>query len=238
MKPSSSSSLSSLVRVSLLASATALLAPLAACGAAPAGAEDTATTAEALETPSHAACRADSDCKESQFCDTEAAGDTCGGSGVCASRGDGVCPDYDVELCGCDGNAYPNSCFAHQAGVSIDPNPYKAESISSHQLQDNPWMDQGELYFYTFTEGAGHNLKGGTFEEHTEPACTRSEPACEIYIEPQYGTFTIVGSSIALAYDNGNAATFKAERSCTKAWQLVGDDFGGPLTLTASTIPQ
>jgi hypothetical protein len=235
MKPSN---LSPFGPVGLVLAASALFAPAVACGAAPTGAEDTATASEALETPSHGACRADSDCTEAEFCDTEASGDTCGGSGVCQSRGDGACPDYDVQLCGCDGHEYGNSCFAHQAGVFVDANPYKTESISSHQLQDNPWMDQGELYFYTFTEGSGHNLKGGTFEEHTEPACTRSEPACEIDVEPQYGTFTIVGSKITLAYDNGNAATFKAKRSCTKAWELIGNDFGAALTLTASTIPQ
>jgi|SRR5581483_6211487 len=84
----------------------------AGCGAAP-----DAQTEDALKKKK---CHSNSDCGSLEFCDTEGGGSACTGSGVCTARGINLfCSNIDIPVCGCDGNNYPNDCYAHKAGVSV-----------------------------------------------------------------------------------------------------------------------
>ncbi len=106
----------------LLALATLLAA---ACGST----TDPGQTEDALRKKK---CHTNADCGALEFCDTEASG-TCGGKGVCTSRGINLlCSNVDVPVCGCDGNNYPNDCQAHKAGVSVAQESACAVACSSN----------------------------------------------------------------------------------------------------------
>ena len=132
---------------------------------------------------------------------------------------------------------YPNACLAHKAGVSIDPQPFKDEEIKATTLAKQPWMDAAETHFYLFTRShARGGSEKGTFQERTEPPCTRSNPHCDIAVEPLNGSFHVDGSTVELDYDNGSVAYFVSSIDCNKTWHLAGTDFGASETLTVSTI--
>lgn len=217
------SPLVSLVSIALLSTA--------ACSAAPGTtAEETASAAEPLSTEAHVhSCESDSDCSASDFCDTEGAGDQCGGAGVCTTRGENLfCSELDELLCGCDGLGYPNACFAHKAGVSIDASPWKDVDVTAKELRADPFTDVTQTYFYTFDTH-------GKFVEQTVPACERSTPHCDLMAAPEEGTFTKHGSKIELTYANGNVAHFVSQENCYGKLQLVGNDFGQALTLAPTS---
>lgn len=182
-------------------------------------------------------CVSNDDCGELQFCDTDANANVCGARGVCTSRGINLmCMNIDVQACGCDGQPYANSCIAHKAGVSIDPQPFHDTRVDGDTLAEQPWMDAAQTHFYLFTGNDTARNDWGTFEERTEPPCTRATPRCMIAIQSKTGTFYTFGSTIELDYDDGSFAFFDATTDCHKAWKLVGDECGQGVTLTPSTI--
>ncbi len=61
------------------------------------------------------ACTGDAQCGKDQFCEVDGA---CGGVGVCTDIPD-ACLDVYNPVCGCDGQAWGNACYAHGAGVSV-----------------------------------------------------------------------------------------------------------------------
>jgi hypothetical protein len=44
----------------------------------------------------------------------------CPGEGTCEALPGGACPTFWTPVCGCDGRTYSNTCYAGQAGVSVD----------------------------------------------------------------------------------------------------------------------
>lgn len=69
----------------------------------------------ASDGPCDAGCTSNADCGKGRFCEQDG---VCGGVGACSTRPEACFDVYD-PLCGCDGNTYSNSCYAHSAGVSI-----------------------------------------------------------------------------------------------------------------------
>jgi hypothetical protein len=183
-------------------------------------------------------CDSSADCGGLELCLTEGNATTCGGRGVCSPRGVTLfCSQLDIQACGCDGKPYPNACYAHKAGASIDPVPFKEANIDGDTLAEQAWMDQAQMRFYLFTGNGTATNDSGTFEDRTEPPCTRATPSCKIAFQSKTGTFFTYGSLIELDYDNGDIAFFDAQLDCHHKWQLVGDgcDASSP-TLTVSTI--
>ncbi len=66
-------------------------------------------------------CETNDDCKPDYFCKKDI-GD-CDGVGVCEIRPEycleSVEPSYYKPVCGCDGDVYPNECYAYRVGVNI-----------------------------------------------------------------------------------------------------------------------
>jgi hypothetical protein len=58
-------------------------------------------------------------CDEGEFCKLDVGECCCDHQGVCTPVPD-LCIELYAPVCGCDGETYPNSCFADAAGVSID----------------------------------------------------------------------------------------------------------------------
>jgi hypothetical protein len=193
------------------------------------------TSATAARTP---VCYSNADCGDSQFCDTDANAGVCGGPGTCTSRGLTLfCMNVDVQACGCDGKPYANACLAHKASASIDPQPFHDANVDGDTLAEQPWMDASQTHFYIFTGNGSTENDWGTFEERTEPACTRSTPRCFLAFPPKTGSFFTCGSTLELDYDDGSSAIFDATKDCHNTWRLVGDDTDGTsVTLTPSTI--
>jgi hypothetical protein len=65
--------------------------------------------------------RGQSQCAAGSFCNfpVQAACGSFDAPGVCQELPD-FCPEIFAPVCGCDGNTYPNSCFAAAAGVSVE----------------------------------------------------------------------------------------------------------------------
>lgn len=61
-------------------------------------------------------CKTNDDCGSGLYCMRP--GKSCHGNGRCEPRPE-VCYDLFAPVCGCDGEIYPNSCFAAQAGASV-----------------------------------------------------------------------------------------------------------------------
>jgi hypothetical protein len=90
----------------------ALCSLAAACGSVD-------PTTDQSEESLRKSCHSNAQCNSLQFCDTEASG-TCGGKGVCTSRGVNLlCAANQPAVCGCDGKTYPGGCYAHKAGTSV-----------------------------------------------------------------------------------------------------------------------
>ena len=63
-------------------------------------------------------CASNADCMSlNQFCRKPLG--LCEERGACAERPE-YCLDYWDPVCGCDGETYSNTCYAHRAGVSVD----------------------------------------------------------------------------------------------------------------------
>jgi hypothetical protein len=183
-------------------------------------------------------CYSNRDCGSLQFCDTEASA-TCGGAGVCTSRGiANMCPMLDTRACGCDGKPYANPCLAHKAGVSLDAYPFHDANIDGDTLAEQPWMDGSQSNFYTFTGNGTVDNTYGTFVQVVEPPCMRATPRCEIAtVAPKTGSFYTFGSFVELDFDNGDFAFFDAQLDCHNTWQLVSDDASGPTLVVSTIIP-
>ena len=69
----------------------------------------------ASEGPCDEGCTSNKQCAKGEFCERDG---VCGGAGTCTARPD-ACLDVYQPVCGCDGNAYGNGCYAHAAGMSI-----------------------------------------------------------------------------------------------------------------------
>ncbi|HEY0192685.1 MAG TPA: hypothetical protein VGC42_16310 [Kofleriaceae bacterium] len=68
------------------------------------------------------ACHDRADCGDGERCDWDV-GHACGadgGAGHCVAFAAAFCPSLSFEVCGCDGAAYTNQCFADSAGEAID----------------------------------------------------------------------------------------------------------------------
>ena len=116
-----------------------LCSVLAACG----GPDSTGDTEDAI---SKKKCHSNSDCKATQFCDTEGKA-SCSSTGVCTSRGINLfCSDLYQPICGCDGNTYGNSCLAHKAGTSV-------ASTGACEVTCNTNADCGSLQYCSKKEG-------------------------------------------------------------------------------------
>jgi hypothetical protein len=209
----------------------------AACGTEPSTSGETAD-----ELSKKSKCSSNSDCGSLDFCDTEAAS-SCHAKGVCTSRGINLfCIQTYVPVCGCDGNTYSNSCYAHKAGASVAHNgacacKTKAANIDGDTLAEQPWTDASQTFFYTFTGNGTSVNDSGTFVEQVEPPCRRTPPYCAILTPaPKNGTFYTYGSTVELDYDSGEVAFFDATQDCHNAISLSGDDQGQHLTLTVSPI--
>jgi hypothetical protein len=62
-------------------------------------------------------CSNNNDCDPRFYCAKEP-GD-CEGPGICAPTPVGYCIEIYSPVCGCDGNTYPNACYAGLAGVNV-----------------------------------------------------------------------------------------------------------------------
>ncbi|HOW51201.1 MAG TPA: Kazal-type serine protease inhibitor domain-containing protein [bacterium] len=62
-------------------------------------------------------CVDTTDCDPGSYCLTPTG--MCGGEGTCTPYPDAECADTADIVCGCDGSAYTNYCFAQEKGVSI-----------------------------------------------------------------------------------------------------------------------
>jgi hypothetical protein len=69
----------------------------------------------ASDGPCSKGCTSNAQCAKTEFCEQDG---VCGGVGTCTARPDACLDVYD-PVCGCDGNAYGNGCYAHSAGMSI-----------------------------------------------------------------------------------------------------------------------
>jgi hypothetical protein len=56
-------------------------------------------------------------CAEALYCDYAKQCGADDSGGTCKPKPE-ICPDIFAEVCGCDGNTYPNACYAARAGVS------------------------------------------------------------------------------------------------------------------------
>jgi hypothetical protein len=219
-------------RISVLA-AFGLFSILSSACSSGAPTSDVQTSAADLSAQRTQHCYSNSDCGSASFCDTESSG-TCGGEGVCTSRGTGICSDLDVLACGCDGNPYPNACFAHKAGSSVDAQPFSDTSIKGATLTAQSWVDSTQVYTYTFASKTTGRGASGTVQVQIHPSCENSDPHCDIEVAPKNGTFATYGSMIAITYDDGSSATLEAQTDCYPRWRLAGEDFGAALTLAAT----
>jgi uncharacterized protein DUF6748/Kazal-type serine protease inhibitor-like protein len=89
-------------------------------------------------------------CAEGEFCDFPVGAD-CGRSdapGQCAVPPE-LCIEIFAPVCGCDGQTYPNSCFAQAAGVSVDfegecaPEPRVCGTIAGLGCEAGEFCDFG-----------------------------------------------------------------------------------------------
>jgi hypothetical protein len=209
---------------------------LAACGT------DPSSSAESVDELKKHKCSSNADCGSLEFCDTEAA-NSCKSKGVCTPRGVNLfCIQTYVPVCGCDGNTYSNTCYAHKAGASVAHNGAcacnsKPAPIDGDTLAEQPWTDASQTYFYTFTGNGTVDNSYGTFSMQIEWPCLRSTPHCAIATPaPKNGTFYTYDSTVELDYDSGSVAFFDASQDCHNAISLSGDDQGQHMTLTVSPI--
>jgi hypothetical protein len=82
-----------------------------ACQAAEAGVT-VAYAGECAEPP----CYDNENCDDESYCRHVLCDDP---TGMCLER-PGPCPEYALQVCGCDGVTYDNPCFAAEAGVGVD----------------------------------------------------------------------------------------------------------------------
>jgi hypothetical protein len=60
-------------------------------------------------------CTSNDQCGEQMYCARRGG---CRGPGTCQPRPD-ICTEEFAPVCGCDGQSYPNACYAARAGVNV-----------------------------------------------------------------------------------------------------------------------
>ncbi len=190
--------------------------------------------------PCEVVCKSNADCGSLQYCSKKEG--QCGAQGVCTGRGINLfCIQTYQPVCGCDGNTYSNTCYAAKGGASLAHDgactcDFSATPIDGDTLAEQPFMNQTQSYFYTFTGNGTVNNNSGTFQWVFSPPCLRTAPFCKIATRFENGTFYTNGSTLELHYDSGTVSTFTAQQDCHNTLQLVGDDHGATQTLVISTV--